>query len=184
MPPLYAGFDLGTSNSAAAVFDGERTQVIRNAQGGTVTPSVVRIDRQGRVTVGQRARRLLDQDPDNTATEFKRLMGTGRDLPFPAAGVTRKPEELSAEILRALRGDVADQLGVAVERAVISVPALFELPQSAATSEAARLAGFERVELLQEPIASALAACCAPRARTPRSSCRARRRRRSPCPSP
>ncbi len=158
MPPLYAGFDLGTSNSAAAVFDGERTQVIRNAQGGTVTPSVVRIDRQGRVTVGQRARRLLDQDPDNTATEFKRLMGTGRDLPFPAAGVTRKPEELSAEILRALRGDVADQLGVAVERAVISVPALFELPQSAATSEAARLAGFERVELLQEPIASALAA--------------------------
>ena len=156
--PLYAGFDLGTSNSAAAVFDGERTQVIRNAQGGTVTPSVVRIDKQGRVTVGQRARRLLDQDPENTATEFKRLMGTGRDLPFPAAGVTRKPEELSAEILKALRSDITDQLGVAVERAVISVPALFELPQSAATSEAARLAGFERVELLQEPIASALAA--------------------------
>ena len=156
--PLYAGFDLGTSNSAAAVFDGERTQVIRNAQGGTVIPSVVRIDKQGRVTVGQRARRLLDQDPDNTATEFKRLMGTGKAIPFPAAGVTRKPEELSAEILKALRSDVADQLGTSVERAVISVPALFELPQSAATSEAARLAGFERVELLQEPIASALAA--------------------------
>ncbi len=156
--PLHAGFDLGTSNSAAAIFDGERTQVIRNAQGGTVTPSVVRIDRQGRVTVGQRARRLLDQDPDNTATEFKRLMGTGKELAFPAAGVTRRPEELSAELLRALRADVADQTGVMVERAVISVPALFELPQSAATSEAARLAGFERVELLQEPIASALAA--------------------------
>ena len=156
--PLYAGFDLGTSNSAAAVFDGERTQVVRNASGGTVTPSVVRLDKQGRVTVGQRARRMLDSDPANTATEFKRLMGTGRDLPFPAAGVTRKPEELSAEILRALRADVADQTGVTVERAVISVPALFELPQSAATSEAARLAGFERVELLQEPIASALAA--------------------------
>jgi molecular chaperone DnaK len=156
--PLYAGFDLGTSNSAAAVFDGERTQVIRNAQGGTVTPSVVRIDKQGRVTVGQRARRMLDQDPANTATEFKRLMGTGKLLPFPAADVTRKPEELSAEILKALRTDVSDQLGTTVERAVISVPALFELPQSAATSEAARLAGFERVELLQEPIASALAA--------------------------
>ncbi len=156
--PLYAGFDLGTSNSAAATFDGERTQVIRNAQGGAVTPSVVRLDKQGRVTVGQRARRLLDQDPENTATEFKRLMGTGKDLPFPAAGVTRKPEELSAEILKALRSDVADQSGVTVQRAVISVPALFELPQSAATSEAARLAGFERVELLQEPIASALAA--------------------------
>ncbi len=156
--PLYAGFDLGTSNSAAAVFDGERTQVVRNASGGTVTPSVVRIDKQGRATVGQRARRLLDADPANTATEFKRLMGTGQDIAFPAAGLTRKPEELSAEILRALRADVADQVGFPVERAVISVPALFELPQSAATSEAARLAGFERVELLQEPIASALAA--------------------------
>ena len=46
--PLYAGFDLGTSNSAAAVFDGERVTVIRNAQGGTITPSVVRIDRTAR----------------------------------------------------------------------------------------------------------------------------------------
>ena len=156
--PLYAGFDLGTTNSAVAVFDGERTQVIRNAAGGAVTPSVVRIDRGGRVTVGQRARRFLEDDPDNTATEWKRLMGTGKAVRFPAAGVERKPEELSAEILKALRADVSDQLGVAVERAVISVPALFELPQSAATSEAARLAGFARVELLQEPIASALAA--------------------------
>ena len=156
--PLYVGFDLGTTNSAVAVFDGERTQVVRNATGAAVTPSVVRVDRSGRVTVGQRARRFLEDDPANTATEWKRLMGTGRAIEFPAAGTTKRPEELSAEILRALRADVADQLGVAIERAVISVPALFELPQSAATSEAARLAGFQRVELLQEPIASALAA--------------------------
>ena len=61
-------------------------------------------------------------------------------------------------MLKSLRQDVADQLGVAPERAVVSVPALFELPQSAAASEAARLAGFERVELIQEPVASALAA--------------------------
>jgi len=154
--PLYAGFDLGTSNSAAAVFDGERVTIVRNAQGGTITPSVVRIDKTGRATVGVRARRFLEQDPGSTATEFKRLMGTGQRIEL--GGVTRTPEELSAEILRALRADLADQLGVAVDRAVISVPALFELPQSAATSEAARLAGFERVELLQEPIASALAA--------------------------
>jgi molecular chaperone DnaK len=85
-------------------------------------------------------------------------MGTGQEIAFPAANVKRKPEELSAEILKALRQDITDQLGVNVERCVISVPALFELPQSAATSEAARLAGFQRVELLQEPIASALAA--------------------------
>src|SRR5689334_18363941 len=156
--PLYVGIDLGTTNSAAAVFDGERVSVVRNAQGATVTPSVVRIDKQARVTVGTRARRFLEQDPTNTAAEFKRLMGTGRTIAFPAAGVARTPEELSAEVLRALRADLADQLGVEIARAVVSVPALFELPQSAATSEAARLAGFERVELLQEPIASALAA--------------------------
>jgi molecular chaperone DnaK len=152
------GIDLGTTNSAAAVFDGERVSVVRNAQGATVTPSVVRLDKQGRVTVGTRARRFLEQDPTNTAGEFKRLMGTGKPIEFPAAQTTRKPEELSAEILKALRQDIADQLNVTIERAVISVPALFELPQSAATSEAARLAGFARVELLQEPIASALAA--------------------------
>jgi molecular chaperone DnaK len=156
--PLYVGIDLGTTNSAAAVFDGERVSVVRNAQGATVTPSVVRVDKQGRVTVGTRARRFIEQDPANTATEFKRLMGTAKGIEFPAAGAAKKPEELSAEVLRALRQDIADQLGVAIERAVISVPALFELPQSAATSEAARLAGFQRVELLQEPIASALAA--------------------------
>src|SRR5579862_2880206 len=156
--PLYVGIDLGTTNSAAAVFDGERVSVVRNAQGATVTPSVVRIDKQGRVTVGTRARRFIEQDPANTAAEFKRLMGTERGIEFPASGTKKKPEELSAEILKALRQDIQDQLGVAVERAVISVPALFELPQSSATSEAARLAGFARVELLQEPIASALAA--------------------------
>ncbi|MGE3547684.1 MAG: Hsp70 family protein [Kofleriaceae bacterium] len=156
--PLYVGIDLGTTNSAAAVFDGERVSVIRNAQGATVTPSVVRIDKQGRITVGTRARRFLEQDPTNTVGEFKRLMGTGKAIEFPAANAAKKPEQLSAEILKALRQDITDQLGVSVERAVISVPALFELPQSSATSEAARLAGFARVELLQEPIASALAA--------------------------
>jgi molecular chaperone DnaK len=152
------GIDLGTTNSAAAVFDGERVSVVRNAQGATVTPSVVRLDKQARVTVGTRARRFLEQDPTNTAGEFKRLMGTGKPIEFPAAATTRTPEQLSAEILKALRQDITDQLSVTIERAVISVPALFELPQSAATSEAARLAGFTRVELLQEPIASALAA--------------------------
>src|SRR5689334_25270767 len=95
--PLYVGIDLGTTNSAAAVFDGERVSVIRNAQGATVTPSVVRLDKQARITVGTRARRFIEQDPANTAAEFKRLMGTGKAIDFPAAGTSRKPEELSAE---------------------------------------------------------------------------------------
>src|SRR5205085_7776135 len=100
----------------------------------------------------------LESDPQNTRAEFKRLMGTAQPLDFPAAKLVKRPEELAAEVLRALRADAKEQLGFLPERAVVSVPALFELPQSAATSEAARLAGFERVELLQEPIASALAA--------------------------
>lgn len=155
---LYAGFDLGTTNSAAAVFDGEQITLARNSQGGTLTPSVVRIDGKGRTTVGSRARRHLDSDPDNTHSEFKRLMGTGKQIDFAAAKTSKTPEELAALVLESLRDDIRDQIGVTPVRAVISVPALFELPQNSATSEAARLAGFEQVELLQEPIASALAA--------------------------
>jgi molecular chaperone DnaK len=156
--PLYLGIDLGTTNSTAAAFDGEQLTIIRNAQGANLTPSVVRIDARGAVTVGERARRLLYSDPQNTRSEFKRLMGTAQSLEFAAAKLSRKPEELAAEVLKSLRKDVEQQLGMAPTVAVISVPALFELPQNAATSEAARLAGFSRVELIQEPVASALAA--------------------------
>ncbi|AUX47469.1 heat-shock protein Hsp70 [Sorangium cellulosum] len=156
--PLYVGIDLGTTNSTAAAFDGEKVTLVRNSQGATLTPSVVRIDARGTAMVGARARRFLESDPQNTRAEFKRLMGTAQPLAFAAAKVTKKPEELAAEVLRSLRADVAEHLGVQPAAAVISVPALFELPQSAATSEAARLAGFERVELIQEPVASALAA--------------------------
>jgi molecular chaperone DnaK len=156
--PLYVGIDLGTSNSTVAAFDGNDLNVVRNGQGSVLTPSVVRIDGRGNVLVGARARRFLDADPANTRSEFKRLMGTTHALEFPASGTVRRPEELAAEVLKSLRQDVADQLGVAPQRAVISVPALFELHQTAATSEAARRAGFERVELIQEPVASAIAA--------------------------
>ncbi|WP_437305327.1 Hsp70 family protein [Sorangium sp. So ce388] len=156
--PLYVGIDLGTTNSTAAAFDGEKVTLVRNSQGATLTPSVVRIDARGTVTVGARARRFLESDPQNTRAEFKRLMGTAQPIEFAAAKVTKKPEELAAEVLRSLRADVAEHLGALPAAAVISVPALFELPQSSATSEAARRAGFERVELIQEPVASALAA--------------------------
>ncbi|MBT8494736.1 MAG: Hsp70 family protein [Deltaproteobacteria bacterium] len=156
--PLYAGFDLGTSNSAAAVFDGEQLTVVRNAAGSSLTPSVVRIDSRGRETVGARARKHLERDAANTRAEFKRLMGTDRKLEFPDAGLELSPEQLAAKVLAAMRQDVFDQTGISPTVGVISVPALFELPQSLATSRAAELAGFERVELIQEPIASALAA--------------------------
>ena len=155
---FYVGFDLGTTNSTAAIFDGERVSQVQSAMGGALTPSVVRINAKGTPIVGTRARRFLERDPENTQSEFKRLMGTGKTVSFPAARVAKKPEELAALVLGSLRADVEQQLGFAVEQAVVTVPALFEVPQSAATAEAARLAGLDRVELLQEPVASALAA--------------------------
>ena len=156
--PLYVGIDLGTTNSTAAAFDGTALTVVRNAAGSTLTPSVVRLSSKGTATVGEKARRQLEADPENTRSGFKRLMGTDTKLHFAAAGKDLRPEELSAEVLRALIHDVDVQMGVRPQRAIITVPALFELPQTRATAEAARLAGFERVELLQEPVASALAA--------------------------
>src|SRR5882672_12775680 len=100
--PLYIGIDLGTSNSTVAVFDGNDLSVVRNGQGSVLTPSVVRIDGRGNVLVGARARRFLESDPANTRSEFKRLMGTTHTLEFPASGTSRKPEELSAEVLKSL----------------------------------------------------------------------------------
>ncbi|HSQ63496.1 MAG TPA: Hsp70 family protein [Polyangiaceae bacterium] len=153
----YVGIDLGTTNSCACTSDGSRTAVVRSARGGHLTPSVVRIDARGNTLCGERARRYLETDPENTRTEFKRLMGTQNTLSFAAAKLEKRPEELAAVVLEALRADIELAIGYRPRQAVITVPALFELPQSRATADAARLAGFERVELLQEPVASALA---------------------------
>ncbi|HMA93000.1 MAG TPA: Hsp70 family protein [Polyangiaceae bacterium] len=82
---FYLGIDLGTTNSAATVFDGEHLLQVRGAQGEALTPSVVRIDARGNVTVGSRAYRMLNRDPDNTRGEFKRLMGSPHRYRFAAA---------------------------------------------------------------------------------------------------
>src|SRR5215468_3368839 len=95
--PLYVGIDLGTTNSTAAVFDGSDLSVVRNGQGSVLTPSVVRIDARGNVLVGARARRFLDGDPENTRSEFKRLMGSPHRIEFPASRSVRTPEELAAQ---------------------------------------------------------------------------------------
>jgi molecular chaperone DnaK len=155
---IHVGIDLGTSNSAIAVFDGESVSVVANAAGETLTPSVVRIDGRGGRTVGRRAHRALDGDPANTRGEWKRLMGTAERLPFEAASAALLPEELSAEVIASLLADVRDAAGFTPRAAVISTPALFELPQNHATTRAGRLAGLEEVVLIQEPIASAIAA--------------------------
>ncbi len=158
MKQTYIGIDLGTTNSVITFFDGETLGIIPNSSGENLTPSVVRIDHRGSVAVGRRACRFLDSDPLNTRNEFKRLMGVEVKLDFPAAQQAFLPEELSAHVLRSLLADAADLLGYAPRRAVISTPALFELPQNHATMRAGKLAGLEEILLIQEPVASAVAA--------------------------
>jgi molecular chaperone DnaK len=158
MKSMYIGIDLGTTNSTIASFDGEAVNVIANPFGENLTPSVVRIDQRGGTTIGRRAYRFLETDPLNTRSEFKRLMGTETKLEFPVAQQSFLPEELSAQVLSSLLSDASDLLGYQPKRAVISTPALFELPQNHATMQAGKLAGLEEVVLIQEPIASAIAA--------------------------
>ncbi len=152
----YLGIDLGTTNSAAAVFDGSELVSIVNARGDINTPSVIRTTEKG-IVVGDKAKRHLDSDPGNTFKEFKRLMGTQSASKADRNGKQWQAHELSAEVLKALRSLAEAQTSCSFDKVVITVPALFELPQSKATAEAARLAGFEKVELLPEPVASALA---------------------------
>ena len=99
----FLGVDLGTTNSVAAISDGERAEFVRHPDEGTLLPSVVRFDGRGQVTVGARARKMLEADPDNTRGEFKRLMGSGKKLSFRSAALEKSPEELSGLVLGTLR---------------------------------------------------------------------------------
>src|SRR5258708_16896019 len=98
-PPMasgerYTGIDLGTTYHTEAILDGEGVRLIRNSDGSPLTPSVVRINARGQMLVGAKARRYIESDPDNTKSEFKRLMGTAQAIAFPAAKISKKPEEL------------------------------------------------------------------------------------------
>ncbi len=155
---MHVGIDLGTTNSALAAYDGTAVRVVPNALGEVLTPSVVRIDARGTSTVGRRAFRHLETDPGNTRGEFKRLMGSAERLAFDASARTLLPEELAAAVLGSLLADAKEALGFTPRAAVISTPALFEVPQNHATTRAGELAGLEQVLLIQEPVASAIAA--------------------------
>ena len=153
------GIDLGTTNSAIAVLDGVNTQIVKNNDDKDITPSAVYIKKSGEVSVGDRAKNMLERDNlcDNAFVEFKRRMGSDFEYVFPASGLRKRPEDLSAEVLKSLRGDVSQRLGEDVKAAVITIPAMFEQAQCAATKEAGRLAGFAQTALLQEPVAASLA---------------------------
>ncbi len=153
MSTIDYGIDLGTTNSAIALQEARTGKLLPGDDGDPLLPSAVRVLANGTFEVGSKARRGLETDSANTAIEFKRLMGTGEKRRFPASGREFTPEELSAEVLRALAARTHGEL----RAAVITIPAMFQLPQCDATRRAAALAGIEHAPLLQEPIAAAIA---------------------------
>lgn len=156
---MYLGIDLGTSNSViAGIKDGE-ARVFRPADGGEALPSVIYFDKRGHRLYGRRAHDQGLITPENVAAGFKRLMGTSTPIEIKGADLKLTPEECSAEIIRQLLGQAFTETGSEdVTGAVITIPAAFNQMQSEATLRAAKLAGLERVDLLQEPIAAAMAA--------------------------
>ncbi|MBP7861464.1 Hsp70 family protein [bacterium] len=162
------GIDLGTTNSCIANFDGEKVKVFQNNDQMNVTPSVVRIEKNGRTIVGRRAYATKLENPENVASEFKRWMGQKDRCHFQASGKSLSAEELSAEILKTLIDDVRSQTGEQIEAAVITVPAAFGQLQCEATSRAAQLAGLKESVLIQEPVAAAIAYGLSPDARDQR----------------
>ena len=151
------GIDLGTTNSAIAVLEGVAQNIIKNNEDQDTTPSAVHIGRNNQVHVGQRAKNAVLRKPSDAYAEFKRRMGTEYLYHFKSSNQRKKPEELSAEVLKALRADVSRRLGEEINAAVVTVPAAFELHQCDATKKAAELAGLQVCALLQEPVAAALA---------------------------
>jgi molecular chaperone DnaK len=152
------GIDLGTTNSSIAMWrtDGQ-VEVLKNPLGSQSTPSAVYEGRQGRQLVGPEAKEQMKVDPENVHTEFKQQMGRSTTFSFPVSGRAMKPEELSAEVLKSLKGDVQRRLNENLNAAVITIPAAFDKSEIYATNKAAELAGFLASPLCLEPVAAALA---------------------------
>jgi molecular chaperone DnaK len=151
------GIDLGTTNSCIALLKGTEVEILRNNDGQEYTPSAVWLDRKDRLHVGQRAKEQYELDDENAAIEFKLQMGKSTERTFQRSSRAFKPEDLSAEVLKALLADARARLEEEIQAAVITVPAAFDLPQCDATRHAAQLAGLTSSPLLQEPVAAALA---------------------------
>ena len=152
---MIIGIDLGTTNSAVGVWREGRVELVRNSLGHLLTPSAVSLDDGGEVIVGLAARERQSTHPTQTATAFKRLMGTERTTQLGKRSFL--PEELSALVLQRLKADAEVFLGEPVTEAVIAVPAYFNDKQRKATRRAGELAGLKVERLLNEPTAAALA---------------------------
>ncbi|HEY3789455.1 MAG TPA: Hsp70 family protein [Urbifossiella sp.] len=154
MNPII-GIDLGTTNSAVAHLTPRGPELIPNALGNRLTPSVVGVEESGSVVVGAAARELQIVRPDRCAALFKRYMGT--DKIFSLGGKTFTPEELSGLVLRSLKADAEAHFGEPIIRAVITCPAYFNDRQRKATIAAGRIAGLTVERILNEPTAAAIA---------------------------
>lgn len=153
------GIDLGTTNSAIAVLKGVRAEVIKSNLDTDITPSAVSIGRNGNVIIGQNAKKKLEDDrfAEDAYIEFKRRMGGDSIYTFKSSGIRKTPEELSAEVLKSLKGNVQQRFDEDIKAAVITIPAAFAQRQCVATKKAAEMAGFTQCPLLQEPVAASLA---------------------------
>src|SRR3569833_1109493 len=172
------GIDLGTTNSAMAVMEGGKAEIIANAEGKRTTPSVVAQTKNDQRVVGDSARRQALTNAKGTVYEAKRLIGrkfndkeVQRDLELMPYDIVKSgnavkvkmgdkeysPEEISAMILSKLKADAESFLGQPVTEAVITVPAYFDDSQRQATKDACIVAGLEVKRIINEPTAAALA---------------------------
>ena len=173
------GIDLGTTNSVMAFMEGGKPNIIPNAQGSRLTPSVVAQDEKGEILVGTPAKNQSVINPEGTIYSVKRLIGRSWDdpevkrdvktLPFEMrkasnGGVEVKmgdkwytPQEISAKVLAKMKKDAEEYLGQDVKEAVITVPAYFDDSQRQATKDAGKIAGLEVKRIVNEPTAAALA---------------------------
>ena len=134
------GIDLGTTNSAVAVLEGNESKIIPNPEGNRTTPSVVAF-KNGEIQVGEVAKRQAVTNL-NTISSIKRHMGDS-SYKVEIEGKQYTPQEISAMILQYLKGYAEEYLGEKVEKAVITVPAYFNDAQRQATKDAGRIAGLE-----------------------------------------
>lgn len=172
------GIDLGTTNSAMAVYEGNEGKIIANKEGKNTTPSIVAFTDKGEILVGEPAKRQAITNPQKTIYSIKRIMGLMFDedkakeaekrLPYKiinrngacAVEISDKiytPQELSAKILMKLKEDAESYLGESITEAVITVPAYFNDAQRKATKEAGAIAGLNVLRIINEPTSAALA---------------------------
>jgi len=152
---MLIGIDLGTTNSLVACFRSGRAELIPNRLGSVLTPSVVSIDPDGKLYIGESAKERAMVHPLESASVFKRSMGTERD--FQLGQRHFRAEELSSLILKSLKEDAEAHLGEPCTDAIISVPAYFNDLQRKATKRAGELAGLNVVRIINEPTAAAIA---------------------------